>query len=96
MQQLSEGHAPLALERGGFDELGLGDPDSVDEHEPVLVGGVRGHDPQVVVADRAHAPALHLLEEVAAADHRMNTTSSSGLTSVPVAIMSTVTAIRGL
>ena len=44
--------------------------------------------------DGAGAAALHLLEVGRARTSRRKNTHSSGLTSVPVAIMSTVTAIR--
>ena len=52
---------------------------------------------EVGVGDDADAAALHLLEEVrGSSPTRMKITISSGLMSVPVAIMSTVTAMRGL
>jgi hypothetical protein len=60
-----------------------------------LALGVGGHGLQVVGLDHAHAAALHLLEEGCDFTARMNTTHSTGLMSVPVAIMSTVTAMRG-
>ena len=69
MEQLLQAHASLAFQRGGLQQLGLGDADGVDEHEAVLVTCVGGDDLQVGVGDGAHATALHLLEEVPGPDH---------------------------
>ena len=41
-QELLERDGRLAVEGHGVDELALGDPDRVDDHEPVLGLGVRG------------------------------------------------------
>ena len=69
VQQLGERDAALAFERGRVDQLGLGDADGVDEHEPVLRCGVGGDALQGGVVDGADAAALHLLEEVAGPHH---------------------------
>ena len=74
----------------------LGDADGVDDDEVRLGAGVGRDGLEVGVVDDADAAALHLLEEVRLLTVRMKITHSSGFTSVPVAIMSTVTAIRGL
>ena len=73
----------------------LADADGIDDDEVVFVRGIGRDALQIVRLDDADATALHLLEEGAGFTARMKTTISSGLMSVPVAIMSTVTAMRG-
>ena len=63
----------------------------------VLWRGVGRDALQLVGIDDAAAAALHLLEVAERLrTFRMKSRHSSGFTSVPVAIMSTVTAMRGL
>ena len=77
-------------------ERGVHHPDGVDDDEPVLGLGVVGDGLEVGVVDDPDAPADHLLEVGrGSSPTRMNSRHSSGLTSVPVAIMSTVTTMRG-
>jgi hypothetical protein len=95
LQQFVEGHGLLHVHGGGVGLVLLAHAHAIDDDEVVLGAGVGGHGLQVGGRDDAHAPAFHLLEEVAAFHARMNMTISTGLMSVPVAIMSTVTAMRG-
>ncbi len=59
----------LAFEGDGVVELGLGDPDGVDEDEVVLDRGVGGDGSEFVGLGDANPSALHLLEEVPGPHH---------------------------
>ncbi len=85
---LSKGTVWLAFQGRGVGLLGFADADAVDDDEVGLCLGVGGDGLEVGLVDDADAAALHLLEEVAALTARMKKTISSGLMSVPVAIMS--------
>ena len=68
LEELLERDGRLAVERHGVDQVGLGDADGVDDHEPVLRRRVGGDGWKVVRLDHADAAALHLLEVGAALD----------------------------
>ena len=85
----------LAVQRR-VDEVVLGDADGVDDDETRLLVGVGGDGLEVGVG-MVRAPRPFICSKYCAErTSRMKNTHSSGLTSVPVAIMSTVTAMRRL
>ncbi len=80
--------------RGPDTAFVLGDADGVDDDEPVLApaSGVTAWKSRRVIV---RAPRPFICSKYSAErTSRMKNTHSSGLTSVPVAIMSTVTAMR--
>ena len=97
LKELVQRDAAVALQGGGWGvaQLLFADADGVDDDEAVLVLGVGGDALELVAVDDAGAPAAHLLHTLRDLTSRMKINTSTGLMSVPVAIMSTVTAIRG-
>ena len=96
LEQLVEGDRALFLHRARVGHVLLADADGVDDHKVVLGRGIGGDGLQVVrLITRTPRPFI-CSKKTRDFTARMKTTTSSGLMSVPVAIMSTVTAMRGL
>ena len=88
------GHRLVAVQRR-VDEVVLGDADGVDDDEPGLGRSASGVTAWKSAGAMVRAPRPFICSKYCAErTSRMKNTHSSGLTSVPVAIMSTVTAMR--
>ena len=96
LHQFLERDRGLFLHGLGVGHVLLADADGIHNHEMILGLGVRGDGLEVVRLETRTPRPFICSKKARDFTARMNMTISTGLMSVPVAIMSTVTAIRGL
>ena len=95
VQQPVEGDGWFSIQRVGVGQIVLGNSHRIHDDEAVFVPGVGGYGVEVG-GEMTRTPRPFICsKKLRLRTLRMKKTTSTGLMSVPVAIMSTVTAMRG-